>query len=213
MRYLLLLGSVLVAFSCSGGGGGGEDSAGRTRETAIRMMHGIFDETPVDLVVDGVTLQRVSFMQPMDYIQIEQGARIIQAVSGRGEILGTISGNLEDDTEYTLLLSGQIEDGSERLTLITDTVQRPEEGLSNFRLYSAFDSARISVGGVSLSSNEGTASRNIEGTSEVTQYSLIVNGLASVKPIVVPDRGDVSFFVAGSNQFGFSESVLFQDLD
>ena len=144
----VVLSFVSIFFTaCSGGGGGGENSGAsddsasleRSTSTAIRLLHGSIDSTPVDLYVDGELVQTARFAQERFYTRVPPGLRAIELRrTNSTRLVSGFSVELASDTEYTIFLYGEARDADLSVDLLEDISLRPEDGSANFRVFNAY---------------------------------------------------------------------------
>lgn len=134
--------SVLLLLSLSScSGGGGSSSSGRTRETAVRIVHASIDTTPLDIVGPEGFIQSARFNQATDYVPIKDGA--ITLVLSRARVpqvvAATFSETLKKNMEYSVFVYGEASDVL-RKEIIEDIVQEPSSGNGMLRFMNGYSS-------------------------------------------------------------------------
>jgi len=220
IKSLLLSVSAAAVLSCSGGGGGGGDER-RTRDTAIRIVHGSVDGAPVQVVFSEELTVKAAFAEGTAYSRVDSGSVSIsvERANSRGVGLGLIEAELADETEYTIFVSGIARTGSISARLLEEPVQQPEAGTALTQLLHGVEnqgSLSLRVGGVRSSSiRRGQSS----GFSEIPigpQTFEVVNsdgGVVASITIEVEDQSEITVLAAGDADLGFVISRIFTDFD
>ena len=220
MAVILVFCSSIAA--CGGGGGGG---GGRTRETAIRIIHGAVESPPLavrGVNKDGVSdvLQTAKFTEQTIYVPIKEGAQEIRVEHANAPeiVVNVFSQAFNKETEYSVFAYPG-PDGDTNLKLIEEPVAQPEKGFARLRfLNAAKGQTRVSVtssglalpvvsyGGVSEFVDIPTGPRRIEFHG--SERELI--GYMDVNP---GDRAEIYLLVSGTDEFSTFFITEYDDLD
>lgn len=213
---------VLSSAGCSSGGGGDGGGDGRTDRTAVRVVHGALDQTPIRLKLGEEILQDTSFAQATEYVPVDAGVHTftVYRANSPAELLYAVPVDLKDNTEYTLFLTGSALRDTDRLTLRTDVVSRPEEGFALVQVYNSYEEGgrlSISVGGELLGPVPfaGT-SGYVEVASGIQEFIVSEfneRGTLGRKTVVIADRGELTLLVSGSDDLGVVFTTSYLDLD
>ncbi len=218
--------SALALSSCGGGGGGdGESrttsgSGGRSAETALRVLHGSIDTPPVIVSIDRSEFQTVDYNSETDYRGVSPGAHTI-SVAYKNEpdrVVSQFSTTFSEDTEYSLFLTGQARNGGLRTNIFEEVPALPDVGTARAQIYNSFDSSS----GLSLDF-AGSRSEGV-GSGQKSEFFnipvgpgqlLVRSGGTVVKSISydVPDQGEVTVMVSGSNDLGIVFAQVYRDFD
>ncbi len=215
----LLIAAITLA--CGGGGGGG--GSGRTTDTAVRVVHGALRVSPVTLFIDSAledAAQTGRYGEPTQYSPVAEGDRtlILQRANSPDVFLGTLASTLEEGTEYSIFLLDAETEGRLRLSLVTDTVTRPDTGRALFRAMNAYHSEPITA----ITSEGELTAVPYAGVSNFIdvpfgpQTIRIVNsdGVELGSRVVdFPDRGEVTMLASGDEELGVFFVTLYTDLD
>jgi len=217
---LTLLFLVLPLISCSGGGGGGQEGA--TRDTAVRIIHGSLDATPVSVIIDEEIVQTSRFSQSTSYVTVERGEQksiIVERATQPGNRVAVFRATLDEESEYTIFLSGGVTDDTFSISLLTDIVDEPEEGRAFVQVLHSFigsPSIQVLAGDVDLGLIRlGATTGFFDIPSGLTTFSLeTVDGSTIAAPTFeVPDKGELTILLSGSKDLGAIFTPLFLDLD
>lgn len=219
-KTAVLTGIVLVC-GCSGGGGGGSGGGGRTDDTAVRIVHGAIDQAPVDLSVDGLFTATAKFGDSTQYVPVADGAHSfgLTAVNSPATVVGSLTGNLEKQTEYSLILFGKEEGGSFSVQLVPDQVARPEKGFAAVRvIHSVASQGPLTVTANTTAIPEtafGKVSPFTTVPSGATQF-VVRNrdgGTIGTASAVIEDQGEITVLISGDQTLGAYFVTLLSDLD
>lgn len=217
-------GVVLLVFfiSCSSGGGGDGGGEGRTRDTAVRVVHAALDTVPVSVLV-GVDqfIQTARYAEATNYIPVDDGpiAFSVERLNSPGVVLKNIQATLEKKTEYTLFVFGNTLENTLNISLLTDTTERPELGTAYLAVINGYEgpgsisaqSSDVVLGTVKYGSTSGfqvVAS----GPQTIAVSDGSGNPLSSITTTIV-DRGELTLLVTGSRDVGVVFTTLYNDLD
>lgn len=210
---------VISASACSGGGDG--ESEGRTRKTALRVIHGSIDGTPVIARIEDIFLQQTRFGQLQDYVPVEEGDALvtIERANAPGVILRSIQVPFESETEYTVFVSGEARDDQGRAVLITEPVEQPDEGFARIQFLNGLSQAgSLSLRGADFTSplaREGQSSGYVETASGPQDLAIVDDGGRVIERLTLDlvDRGDITVLITGSVELDYQIIRVFQDLD
>ena len=207
--------SVLGIFACGGGGSGGGNSG-----TALRVLHGSIDTPPVIVSIDQSEFQIVDYNSQTDYRGVSAGTHTISLAykNEPDRIVSQFSTTFAEDTEYSLFLTGQARNGGMQPSIFEEVPFQPESGFARAQIYNSFDSSS----GLSLDF-AGSSSESV-GTGQKSDFFdipvgsgrlLVRSGGSVVKSIDydVPDQGEVTVMVSGSNDLGIVFAQVFSDSD
>lgn len=227
MKALELIIKCFLVFtllsSCSGGGDGG---SGRTRDTAIRVIHGSIDLTPVTVQAKGEngqvsSLMTVRYGQANPYVRVLPGVQtVVLSRANMPEVLvSSLNIDFKKNTEYSILLFGEAQSGNLISSVIEDTVERPEKGLARVRLVNAInDQPSVMLTGLGLDVppvSFGNAGPFIDvpvGIYEARVQARKGQTLAQTT-LNLLDRAEVTVLAGGSSQLNFFFATVFDDLD
>lgn len=128
---LVLLG--LFSSALIGCGGDGNDNGNgddRAQKTQLRVLHGVADAPPVDVLIDGgVVLSNVAYRQGSGYLSVQPGSREIR-VNPTGQQTSVIEAtpDLAKNTAYSLLALGSVGDQNIEPLLLEDDTTAPAAG-------------------------------------------------------------------------------------
>ena len=220
LLFILLL---IVSSACNGGGGGGEEESmtvPRSRQTGMRIVHGSIDETPVDLYVDGKSIQRARFAEPKFYVEVDSGLRQIEVLRANTSlVIKSFLVNLEDETEYSIFLYGGVLNRRQAIEVVTDRTVSSEEGFAGLRIYNALEGllqVTADARGMDPMTIEfGSVSSFVELPSVVSEITFLRNTgeLMRVVSIDFLEKGETSILLAGSESLGVSFTTFYPDLD
>ena len=209
-----------------GGGGGGGGNSGKTTETAVRVIHASIDLEPVDLRIEtqlpeDPALQRAKFGDVTSYVPIKSQGHVFSFLrANTGAPVFSLNGTLEEETEYTLLLSGKNIDDTFKVSLIPEPVVEPEPGFARLQLINALVGSApmiAVVGSVSTPQAPFSLASGYVDVPSGLQQSVLVRtttgrGVSSVL-VDFADRGEITVVVGGDNSLGVVTTRLFADLD
>ena len=226
----LVLSLVLLSAGCSGGGGGGGggSSAGRTRETALRVIHAALDGAPVSLQVNSVFHQEAKFGIDQAYVPLTEGAAAIVGVKPvTSEVIFQRTDAITKDTETTLLVYGSAAQDTLKTEMITDQILRPDQGRSFIRFYHALpgrSSTRLlcSANNSAGTAEEVTLSASYGGGSEYGELpsgtvscraTTSIGATLATQDFIVADRSELGVVLTGSSDLNFVVLRGYTDLD
>lgn len=210
---------ILTYCGCGGGGGGGGD--GRTRETAVRLIHGSLDGTPLTLKIAGVPVLSAGFLQTSQFVPVAPGPQslVIEQANIDGAVVRTIPLTLEKETEYTLFVSGESRNSAENVQVLIEPVEQPERGEGRLRFLNSVigvDSLTLQAPGFSSGAvGQGQGSGFITTTSGLRQFDVVDRSgrvLGSIQ-FELADRGEATVLAAGSRELGVFFTQHYDDLD
>jgi hypothetical protein len=233
---VFLLG--LNNLGCSGGGGGsegggdsgvkssesGNSTAGaltRGTDSAIRILHGEIDETPVSLFIGDQLIQTARYAEQTFYQRVALGSQLLRVERANlpGEIVKQIPEQVEKNQEMSLLLYGKTSTGEPQIVLFRDNSERPEQGKVFIRFVNALSNnfkAKIAVDGFSsetlLPSEQSTTITTASGTKEINFYSGS-SQLLVTESIAIPDQGEATVVLSGDPTIGMYTIRTYLDLD
>ena len=219
LLYVLQL-SILGLFACGGGGGGG-GAEGRTRVTAIRIIHASIDSGPVVAKIGGLPIQQARFAQESEYIPVEQGPAVldVELVNSPNDSLGRINTNFLNETEYTIFISGETREGRRRVQVLEEPVVEPEAEKARVQVLNGiFGSRTISVDGIGFAVNgvaEGTSSGYVDAPSGEQVIRILSSSGALLAEVntLIPDRGEFTIVASGSRDLNLTYTRIYQDFD
>lgn len=225
----ILLGAMfLIVFSsvgCGGGGGGGAD--GRTRDTAVRIVHAGIDATPVTLNAlnaEGqlAQVQTARYVEETSYVRLRDQSQVLEIFRANAPeaIVRRIPADLQKNTEYTLFIYGEVETESLDVALLTDIVSEPPSGMTKVRLLSAVNDqphVSLSAAGFSIAKVPyGRASDFQDVPSGPPQQVIAKNSsgrtIASAT-IDFLEGSELTILVAGSSYLDSYFIRVYRDLD
>lgn len=223
---LAALGAMMLA-ACGGGGGGGDGGgpAGRTTDTALRLIHASIDAVPLTVTVNqGGTLVPVHtarYAQATDYFRLEEGDALltVERANSPGSTVVQFPLQLAKETEYTLFAVGEARKGNFRVTLLQDIVARPEEGLAHLQVMNGYDHAgplSVSVGGLNkgpLTLGATTGFFEVASGPQTLIISTSQGGELARVALDLPDRGEATIVVSGAGDLGVHYITIYNDLD
>lgn len=220
--FLFLLSLSLASCSSGGGDGGGGGSQDRTTETALRLIHGSIDGSPLTLKILGLDVQTARFAQETIFTPIERGENInivVDRARSLGVNLARITSDITNGNEYTIFVYGSVGDGTETARLIVEEVRTPENGKTFLRLLNALEGS----GGIVI--EDATTILEAEHLGSVTDFLEVESGLRSFNirtdlgqklatlEIELENRSEVSVLVTGSLDLGVVYVRTFFDFD
>lgn len=230
-KFLSILFFVFLFFlAACGGGGGGSDSGSssssdgplsRSTSTALRLLHGSVDTSALDIRIGDKYIQRGHFAEVQRYASVDSGPQVLTIERGNspGVVVANVSVDFQKDTEYSLLAYGRASDSSLSFSVIPEPVARAEAGYGRFKLVNTL------VNSDDLIANSGDALTNpvpfslssefVETTSGIKEFVVTTEGGSEVARFTteVPDRGDITILITGSNSLGVRFAKVFADLD
>lgn len=220
INHFALLTIAITLTSCSGGGGGdgGGGVVGRTTDTALRIIHGALDASPVTLKIGEETLQSARFAELKNYVRTSDGATaiVVERANDPGVTVSTFGVTLKDKTEYTVFLYGEVSRGSFATRLLEDIVSRPEAGLANFQVLNAFQDGGEIVVTIAGKPLDSVAFGGTSGFIEVPsgpQTVTVSGGASATLALDIPDRGEITLLVTGDRALGVLFTPVYTDLD
>jgi|GEM_PF-3041256 len=220
INSLVLIVLLAAISSCSGGGG--DDGGGGTRETAVRVLHGSIDASPVTLVQGGINLQTSRFAEPRDYIPVEPvglTSFAVERANSPGNLIASLGPVLEKKTEYSVLVTGSSADSTLSAAWLVDQTDRPDPGLALVRVVN-------SVSGVSrVSASFGASPMLSAASGSGSDYAEVPSGLTSVRVfdanrnlilsrnINIADRSELTLLVTGDRELNVYFATEFVDYD
>ncbi len=222
MKVLSLLCFILLLSSCGGGGGGGDSR--RTRDTAIRIIHGSLDGAPVEITFDAEdeeAVRKAAFGEGSSFRRVEAGpiALNVERANSQGVGLGIVSAELENETEYTIFINGEARTGSIRATLLPEAVLQPEVGMARVQLLHGVENLgrlRLRVGGeLSTAISRGAASSFMDIVSGPQSFEVLNadGGVVARLSLEVEDQSEITILAAGDSSLGFVIAKSFVDFD
>ena len=222
-RMLLVFSFALLICSgglaCGGGGGGGDDR--RTRDTAVRIIHGSLDGAPVSLRLSEDVLLKTRFAESSGYTRVNSGSVVfnVERANSPGVGVDTVSAELEDETEYTLFINGQAVTGAINARLIVEPVEEPEEGTARVQFLHGlevgglltFEGAEFTTDPVAL----GRSSGFVTTTSGPQTFRVKFRDGSTIGRIDldIEERSEVTVLVAGNLELDFVSLQSFVDFD
>lgn len=201
--YTVLLSGVSA---CGGSGGGGDD--GRTTDTALRIIHGSIDATPIRASVEDIVLSDVRYASASEYVRVPEGPHALKVERSDGSEVSTLNVELEARTEYTLFVHGTIGDQDFRLRLISEPIGRPDEGKCFVQILNSYSGAiSVAAGDIVLTPVRfGSSSGFIEFPAGPTSFQIRDDENASLGglSLELPDRGEVTLHITGKKRLGVS---------
>ncbi|MCB0324465.1 MAG: DUF4397 domain-containing protein [Bdellovibrionales bacterium] len=210
----------LLPAGCGGGGSGGGDSR-RTEKTAIRVIHGSVDGTPVQVAVPLGVVQKARFAEVTTYVPVEKGEQVVTVdrANSSGVRVAQFSTLLEDKTEYTVFVSGEARTGDLSAQLFSDPVERPESGFARLRLYHALEgegaltlrASELSAPGI----RRGQRSDSLDVPAGpqtidvVDSRGTVISSLA----VELEERSEVAVLLAGNAGLEVVFTKLYTDFD
>lgn len=215
--------------ACSGGGGGSDQveingvTYTRSTKTGVRILHAAIDAVPLSLAVEDTVLQTARYSQATQFVEVEKGPVILklEQANSAGMVISSVSTELADDTEYSLLVYGGTDDSSFNVALLSEPIERPDEGKGRLQLVNAYDRGVTAtfenaedsetISALSLGSSSGLRELT-SGPQTVT----IRNSSGSViarRTVDLVDRTDVTLVVMGSKDLGVVFVSELLDLD
>jgi hypothetical protein len=212
-----------------GGGGGGSDNSNnqttdvgqlsRGTDTAIRLMHGTIDATPLTLRTGTQAIRSGRFAQETFYSRVSPGELLlsVERANTPSVIAAEQVATIEKGKEYTALITGSA--GALMFKLIEDTTVRPGIGLTSVRLVNSLQGLSgitAELSGVTFPNvSFGGASGFLDIPSGVATLTVKNQGGAVIlsKTVELLDQADISILVTGSNSLGAVFAVLYRDLD
>ena len=220
-KRIILIVCLVSTVSCAGGGGGDGGGGGRTKETALRLLHGSVIGVPVDVLIGGLLIQSARFGDVTSYVPVEKGQTVIsvERANNPGTVEAALTNTFEKDTEYSLLLYATSSSGETRAVIFPEPIERPEKGFARVQVVNALEgspSVALAVAGVStVATPLATASGFVivpAGLQQIVVRDANGNTLAN-QPITLVDRGESTILVTGSKSLGFVTTRQFDDLD
>lgn len=229
-KTIVCLLVVTSLFGCGGGGGGGGDvdtKDGALRQsinTAIRVLHGSLDATPVDLYFgteQRSLIQTARFGEQKFYQQIDSGERAfsLERANSPGNIVVSGAQRFSENTEYTVFIYGSAGDNNLEVRILEDITSQAGDGVAFIRLANAVESASsisATVGVTNVPAAEfGNYSAAVEIPAGIQTITVSNAAGASIATLTteIPNRGEVTVLVAGDLREGFVVAKPFLDLD
>lgn len=205
LQALVLLVALFLSASCSSGGGGDSDSSA-TRDTAIRVLHGAVDATPISLRHGPTVAQTAYFSIVSPYHKLLEGQNtvVLEKANVSEGAVTDLSQIYKPKTEYTALVYGSAKDDTLKVNLIEDSIQEPASGNARVRLYNALD-GNNSVSVTVDKTKVGPA--KIGGASEYIEvpfgtYPAVVYGDGNTRlygfNLTLNEKEEVSLLVTGA---------------
>lgn len=232
--FLTLLFSSFILSSCGGGGGGGgggssdsdsSDALGgnlkRTTKTALRIVHGAIDTTPVVVSIGDKTIQSARYEQSKLYQGVSAGDALV-LVSRQNDpahLFTQLAASFAKDTEYTVFVVSKSSGTGLDIKLITDVVSRPESGRGLLRIMNAYQESSSVQVSTAAATVPAVTFGNVSDFIDVASGPITVNFSASSGGGInggvfdVPDRGELTLLVTGSKRLGVSFVQQYRDLD
>jgi len=227
-KNLLLLFLIVGVTGCGGGGGDGETSNGRTTSTALRIIHGSIDSSPVSLRQGTNVMQTARYAQAKDYVEVQDpnAPFVLETANTPGDIIMQLPTPLKQDTEYSIFVYGNVGDRSFSTILTEDVALRPDSGRALLQVRNAYHGSSVitatATGGenglmnTSLGEiNFGHGGRFIDvasGLQTVVIRNKSGRQIASVA-VNIPDQGEAVLLVTGSSELGVVFTPVYTDLD
>ncbi len=218
MRAKLVSLAVAVVYcsciiACGGGGGGG-------RSTALRVLHGGIQVSPVDVLIDGIFLQSAHFADVTAFAAVSPGPRAVDVNRANSPDVNfnSLSFQFADNVQYSLLVSYNQQTRNPQVTLLEQPIVEPAQGAGRVQLINALEGSSplsLTIGGASTpAASYATASGFID-TGVGPQTGSIRNSsgreVAQVS-LDVGDRGELSVLVTGQTSLGQQFVRVFDDL-
>lgn len=226
--FLAVLLSSFIFSACGGGGGGsgsggGDGSVGslsRNSRTAVRIMHGAVDTTPVTVNVGGRDVQSARYSQTTFYQGVSEGAATVSVFrqNDPSTVFATLDSNFERETEYTLFVVSKPGGSGLDIKYLTDQVIRPASGRGFLRIVNAFQTTTVSAS-TTAGAVPAVAFGSASGFVEVPSGPITVDFLNSSGGRVaggayeVPDQGELTLMISGSEGLGVVFVQEYKDLD
>ena len=221
-RFFLVLFFCSLIVACGGGGGGG---GGRTRETAIRILHGAVESPP--LAVRGTSkegiadiLQTAKFAEQTAYIPLKEGPQDVRVEQANApEIVArTFSQVFNKETEYSIFAYPGA-DGATQVKLIEEPVAQPAKGNARLRILNAAkgqSSITVNSSGISLQAVPfGGVSDFVEIPIGPRRLQFRGDGSISIgyKDINPSEQAEIYLVVSGTDEFSTFFITEYDDLD
>ncbi|MCO6430585.1 MAG: DUF4397 domain-containing protein [Deltaproteobacteria bacterium] len=146
---LLLASGLLTLASCGGGGGGSGGSTARSARTGVRLLHGVLDIAPIELVDgSGAVKQVVKFADAPLYIDSATGPQNFEVLARERGPLFFSPIEVERNRHYTILTYGNLSSLGIGSAIFEDAAadQPLESGTANLRiLHSLVGAASVEV--------------------------------------------------------------------
>lgn len=231
--FFSLLFSGIILSSCGGGGGGGGGSSNsdtdnalsanlsRTTRTALRVVHGAIDTTPVVVSVGGKEIQSAKYGQSKLYQSVIAGDALL-LVSRQNDPAHTFTqfaASFAKDTEYTVFVVSKPSGTGLDIKLITDIVSRPESGRGLLRIMNAYQESSSVQVSTTAASVPAVSFAGVSDFIDVASGPITVNFSSSSGGGIgggvfeVPDRGELALLVTGSKKLGVGFVQQYRDLD
>ncbi len=226
IKFAVSLTLILVStslFACGGGGGGGGD--GRTTDTGLRIIHAAIAISPLELVIPGVEtddggpIQKAAYAETTSFVRAEKGETIIQLqrANSPGVFFESIPTTLEEKTEYSIFVYGDFEIGNDRVALLAEPVEQPESGFARVQLLNGLGGAsRLEIAGSGATgvARFGNTSGFLEVPFGPQTFTITESGFPiTTVPVDIPDRGEATIVVSGSQTLGSTFTRVYLDLD
>ncbi len=208
--------SLFLLSACSSGGGDeGGSPGGRPSAPAVRILHAAIDVEPVRLMSPDLSSTDARYMQDnVGYATFPQGPQnlVVERRNSPGAVVAAISGQIQDETYYSLLLSGEASQDRFNLRLLPEPVGRPEAGFGRVQLVHGLIGANtivlrsgsFTLGPVEFRSSSGYADLPA-GPQTLLLSTSDGRNLGSVT-IDLADRGEATVLVGGS----LGDGVIFR---
>lgn len=230
--FLALLFSSFIFSSCGGGDGGGSSvssdsdnalsaSLKRTTKTALRVVHGAIDTTPVVVSVGGKEIQSAKYGQSKLYQSVSAGDALllVSRQNDPGHTFTQFAASFAKDAEYTVFIVSKPSGIGLNIKLITDVVSRPESGRGFLRIMNAYQESSSVQVSTAAASVPAVSFGGVSGFIDVASGPITVNfsnssgGGIGGGVFEVPDRGELTLLVTGSKRLGVSFVQQYRDLD
>ena len=198
----------VLAAGCGGGGGGG----GSSSSTALRIIHGSVDGSPVSASIGETLVQKAHYGEETNYVGVTPGDTLItlERQNAPGQVVATFAQLLQTATHYTILVYGEARHGTLRTTLLEEPVLKPAAGSSRLQLINALSGKpaatlrgdSYNIGPVALGTSSGFIDipSGVQTVTVGTQDGRVVGRV----DIEAPDRGDVTVVASGSADLNVS---------
>lgn len=216
-KVLYFCSLILFVLGCGGGGGGG--GGGRTTDTALRVVHASLDRPPVVAKAGEAVLPPAAFGEVTSYTEVNPGpATVIAERANVPAPVAQLPADFAANTEYTLFLYGQLQTGSANAKILEEPVAQPGPGKVRVQLLNALEgSSSLVLNGAGFSSNAAGfgSSSGFSESAPGPQTLTITNGRTTIAQVAVdiPDQGEATVLIAGSNDLGVKFTRVYSDLD
>ncbi|MCC6221158.1 MAG: hypothetical protein IT291_07970 [Deltaproteobacteria bacterium] len=226
--WFVLLSALLFVGACGGGGnsGGGGGSSQRSNETAIRIVHGGIDVTPMALYYgEGDKtryVQTARYAESTRYVPVDAADQVLislERANSPGVGRYEFRTNLAKGVEYTALVYGEVRGKGVNVGIREDVVQRPEEGTAFLSLFNSY------IGTASINVTAGSSLLGSVKFGEFLPITALASGMSEVSvndaqgvkiaalSLNMPDRGEVLLHLTGSKDLGVVFAVPLVDYD